>query len=96
MSPSGANGLTQRLAVADCVFIPKEALQIHNHFACTYVVSGHFHERTTDVFLISSDIDWVTVRTTRYVSKRRKRVPVAEIHAARDPTEQLGVSATLP
>jgi len=32
----------------------------------------------------------MTVRKIRNISKNRSKVPVAEVHAAHDPTEQLG------
>ena len=44
----------------------------------------------------SPKINWTTIRKTGNISKRRRRVPVAEICAGRDPTEQLESPRVLP
>jgi len=37
-----------------------------------------------------SSYQWVTIRKTRDISKRRRRVPVTEVRAAHDPTRRSG------
>jgi len=57
---------------------------------------GYLHERAMDALLKSTDLDWVIIRATGNVSKRRRRVPIVEICATRDATDWLEFLQVLP